>query len=76
MPESNKHIPVLLNELKKFIPKTKKINVIDATFGGGGYSKEILNASKRSLSAKSVELAFSILASAEDALASAAATLD
>ncbi len=39
---TNKHIPVLLDEIKKFIPKSKKINVIDATFGAGGYSKEIL----------------------------------
>ena len=42
MTELNKHIPVMLKELKKFIPKNKKINVIDATFGGGGYSKEFL----------------------------------
>ena len=39
----NKHIPVMLEEVKSFIPKNKKINVIDATFGGGGYSKKILN---------------------------------
>ena len=39
----NMHQPVMLNEVKSFIPKTKKINVIDATFGGGSYTKEILN---------------------------------
>ena len=38
----NKHKPVLLEEIKTFIPKEKKINVIDATFGGGGYSRSIL----------------------------------
>ena len=38
----NKHLPVLLEEIKTFIPKEKKINVIDATFGGGGYSRSIL----------------------------------
>ena len=39
----NKHEPVLLEEIKTFIPTDKKINVIDATFGGGGYSEKILN---------------------------------
>ncbi|PPR54466.1 MAG: Ribosomal RNA small subunit methyltransferase H [Alphaproteobacteria bacterium MarineAlpha5_Bin6] len=38
----NKHIPVMLNEVKSYIPSGKKINVIDATFGGGSYSKKIL----------------------------------
>ena len=38
----NIHEPVMLEEVKKFIPVTKKINIIDATFGGGGYSKAIL----------------------------------
>ena len=42
MTEINIHEPVMLEEIKKFIPKTKKINVIDATFGGGGYSKTLL----------------------------------
>ena len=40
---NNNHIPVMLNEIKSFIPKNKKLNLIDATFGGGGYSKAILN---------------------------------
>tara|TARA_Y100001970_G_scaffold96577_1_gene121612 strand:+ start:594 stop:1529 length:936 start_codon:yes stop_codon:yes gene_type:complete len=39
----NKHIPVMLNEVKSFIPNNKKIDVIDATFGAGGYTKSILN---------------------------------
>ena len=39
---NNNHIPVMLNEVLSFIPKEKKINLIDATFGGGGYSKAIL----------------------------------
>ena len=38
----NIHEPVMLEEVKKFIPVTKKINIIDATFGGGGYSKTLL----------------------------------
>ena len=40
---NNLHKPVMLNQIKSFIPKIKKINLIDATFGGGGYSKAILN---------------------------------
>ena len=39
---NNNHIPVMLNEVLSFIPKEKKINLIDATFGGGGYSRAIL----------------------------------
>ena len=38
----NIHEPVMLAEVKKFIPVIKKINIIDATFGGGGYSKALL----------------------------------
>ena len=34
----NKHISVMLNEVCSYIPIDKKINIIDATFGGGGYS--------------------------------------
>ncbi|MBI29278.1 MAG: hypothetical protein CMI95_05240 [Pelagibacteraceae bacterium] len=36
------HKPVLLDEAIKFIPKKNKLNIIDATYGGGGYSKKIL----------------------------------
>ena len=32
----------MINEVISFLPTTKSINVIDATFGGGGYSKKIL----------------------------------
>ena len=39
---NNNHVPVMLNEVLSFIPKEKKINLIDATFGVGGYSKAIL----------------------------------
>ena len=33
----------MLEEVKSFIPNSKKINVIDATFGSGGYSSSIIN---------------------------------
>ena len=46
MIENNSHIPVLLEGIKKFIPKEKKINVIDATFGGGSYSRMFLETFK------------------------------
>ena len=39
---NNNHIPVMLDEVKSFIPNDREINLIDATFGGGGYSKAIL----------------------------------
>ena len=39
---NNSHIPVMLKEVLSFIPKNKSINLIDATFGGGGYSRAIL----------------------------------
>ena len=39
---TNFHEPVMLKEIIKFIPFTKKINVVDATFGGGGYSRVLL----------------------------------
>ena len=38
----NYHIPVMLDQVKSFIPISKDLNLIDATFGGGGYSKAIL----------------------------------
>ena len=38
----NLHKPVMINEIISFLPLKKSINVIDATFGGGGYSKTIL----------------------------------
>ena len=39
---NNNHLPVMLNEVQSFIPNNKQINIIDATFGGGGYSKAFL----------------------------------
>ncbi len=38
----NLHKPVMLKEVSSFIPKDKPINVVDATYGGGGYSRAIL----------------------------------
>ncbi len=38
----NLHKSVMINEIISFLPLKKSINVIDATFGGGGYSKAIL----------------------------------
>ena len=38
----NSHIPVMLDQIKSFIPTRRDLNLIDATFGGGGYSKAIL----------------------------------
>ena len=38
----NKHIPVMIEEVKSYIPVNKELNIIDATFGGGGYSKIFL----------------------------------
>ena len=39
--DSNVHIPVLVNQAIKYLPKKDHLNVIDATYGGGGYSKLI-----------------------------------
>ena len=39
----NTHTPVMINEVLSYIPSDKPINVIDATFGAGGYSKAILD---------------------------------
>ena len=38
----NLHKSVMINEIISFLPLKKSINVLDATFGGGGYSKTIL----------------------------------
>ncbi len=38
----NLHNSVMINEIISFLPSKKLINVIDTTFGGGGYSKAIL----------------------------------
>ena len=38
----NLHKSVMIKEIISFLPLKKSINVIDATFGGGGYTKTIL----------------------------------
>ena len=38
----NLHKSVLINEIMSYFPSKKLINVLDATFGGGGHSYEIL----------------------------------
>ena len=38
----NLHKSVMIKEIISFLPLKKSVNVIDATFGGGGYSKTIL----------------------------------
>ena len=38
----NSHVPVMLSEIETYIPFNEEVNIIDATFGGGGYSKSIL----------------------------------
>ncbi len=42
--EKQAHIPVLLNEVKKYLQPEKAGIYVDATFGAGSYSKEILDA--------------------------------
>ena len=37
----NLHIPVLANQAIKYLPNKNNLKVIDATYGGGGYSKLI-----------------------------------
>ena len=39
----NKHFPVMLDEvIQACLPASKNSLIIDCTFGGGGYSKELL----------------------------------
>jgi 16S rRNA (cytosine1402-N4)-methyltransferase len=38
----NIHFPVMLNEVIKICEPEKGGNFLDCTFGGGGYTKEIL----------------------------------
>ena len=40
------HFPVMLDEVIKICSPDRGGTFIDCTFGGGGYSKEILNFSK------------------------------
>ena len=39
---TNKHIPVLLNEVIDNLQPSSGDNFIDGTLGGGGHTKEIL----------------------------------
>ena len=43
------HFPVMLNEVLKISSPSTRKKFIDCTFGGGGYSKEILKYSKTSI---------------------------
>jgi 16S rRNA (cytosine1402-N4)-methyltransferase len=45
------HIPVMLNEVLKISNPSFKKNFLDCTFGGGGYSKEILKFSNTKVQA-------------------------
>ncbi len=45
------HFPVMLNEVLKISTSSSEKKFIDCTFGGGGYSKEILKFSKTSIQA-------------------------
>ena len=45
------HFPVMLNEVIKICSTSSEQNFIDCTFGGGGYSKEILKLSKTNVHA-------------------------
>ena len=45
------HFPVMLNEIIKIFITLNGRNFIDCTFGGGGYSKEILKFSKTKVQA-------------------------
>jgi len=45
------HFPVMLNEVLKISSPIKNKKFIDCTFGGGGYSKEILKFSKTNIKA-------------------------
>ena len=39
---TNKHIPIMSNEILSFIKDKKKLSVLDCTFGGGGHSLKFL----------------------------------
>ena len=45
------HFPVMLNEVLKISPPSSEKKFIDCTFGGGGYSKAILNFPKTKVQA-------------------------
>ena len=39
---TNKHIPIMSNEILSFIKDKKKLSILDCTFGGGGHSLKFL----------------------------------
>ena len=45
------HFPVMLNEIIKISSPSKGGTYIDCTFGGGGYSKQLLKFSKTIINA-------------------------
>ena len=45
------HFPVMLNEVIKIISPSNSRSFVDCTFGGGGYSKEILKFSNTNIQA-------------------------
>tara|TARA_Y200000002_G_C22102864_1_gene423474 strand:+ start:57 stop:317 length:261 start_codon:yes stop_codon:yes gene_type:complete len=45
------HFPVMLNEVLRISSSSTEKKFIDCTFGGGGYSKEILKFPKTSIQA-------------------------
>ena len=45
------HFPVMLNEVIKYLHPSKGGSFIDCTFGGGGYSREILKFSNTNVRA-------------------------
>ena len=47
--DNTKHIPVMLNQVLSIISPQRGGTYIDCTFGGGGYSKEILKFSDTSV---------------------------
>ena len=47
----NSHFPVMLNEILRISSPLTKKKFIDCTFGGGGYSKKILNYSQTNVQA-------------------------
>ena len=49
--EAFSHFPVMLNEVLKYHHYTSSKKFIDCTFGGGGYSREILKLSNTTIQA-------------------------
>ena len=51
------HYPVMLNEVLKISSLSTNKKFIDCTFGGGGYSKEILKNIEKKILSKKVKFA-------------------